>query len=42
MNIDLQVEHWAIERLVPRATNPRTHSREQIANIGVLSAKVHD
>src|ERR1035441_10220218 len=33
MNIDIQVERWPIERLIPRANNPRTHSREQIANI---------
>jgi hypothetical protein len=33
LNTDIQVERWPIERLIPRATNPRTHSREQIANI---------
>src|SRR5208337_4551631 len=33
MNIDIQVERWPIERLIPRVNNPRTHSREQIANI---------
>jgi DNA modification methylase len=32
-NIDIQIERWPIDRLVPRATNPRTHSREQIASI---------
>lgn len=32
-NIDIQVEHWPIERLIPRANNPRTHSREQVAQI---------
>jgi ParB-like chromosome segregation protein Spo0J len=31
--IDIQIERWPIERLVPRANNPRTHSLEQIANI---------
>jgi DNA modification methylase len=30
---DIQIERWPIERLIPRATNPRTHSREQVANI---------
>jgi pimeloyl-ACP methyl ester carboxylesterase len=30
---DIQVEHWPADRLIPRATNPRTHSREQVANI---------
>jgi hypothetical protein len=33
MNIDIQIERWPIERLIPRANNPRTHSREQVANI---------
>ena len=32
-NIDIQIERWPIERLIPRANNPRTHSREQVANI---------
>jgi DNA modification methylase len=32
-NIDIRVEHWPIERLIPRANNPRTHSREQVAQI---------
>src|SRR5580698_10549345 len=31
--IDIQIERWPIERLIPRANNPRTHSREQIAAI---------
>jgi DNA modification methylase len=33
MNIDIKVERWPIERLIPRINNPRTHSREQVANI---------
>src|SRR5271168_367395 len=33
MKIDIQIEHWPIDRLLPRVNNPRTHSREQIANI---------
>ncbi len=32
-NIDIQIERWPIERLIPRANNPRTHSREQVAAI---------
>ena len=32
-NIDIQVERWPIERLIPRVDNPRTHSREQVAHI---------
>ena len=30
---DIQIERWPVERLIPRANNPRTHSREQVANI---------
>ena len=33
LNIDIRVEKWPIERLIPRANNPRTHSREQVARI---------
>src|SRR5579863_5575519 len=32
-NIDIQIELWSIERLIPRANNPRTHRREQVARI---------
>jgi DNA modification methylase len=32
-NIDIQIERWPVERLIPRANNPRTHSREQVARI---------
>ncbi len=31
--VNIQIERWPIERLIPRANNPRTHSREQVANI---------
>ncbi len=34
-NIDIQIERWPIERLIPRVNNPRTHSREQVAQIAV-------
>ena len=33
MNIAIQIEHWPIERLIRRDNNPRTHSREQVAQI---------
>src|SRR6266699_3580576 len=33
VEMDVQIERWPIERLIPRANNPRTHSREQVANI---------
>ena len=33
MNIDIQIERWAVDRLIPRVTNPRTHSPEQIAQL---------
>jgi DNA modification methylase len=33
VNIDIQIERWPIDRLIPRANNPRTHSREQVASI---------
>ena len=28
-----KVEHWAIDKLIPYARNPRTHSEEQVARI---------
>ena len=33
IRINIQVERWPISRLIPRVTNPRTHSPEQIALI---------
>src|ERR1019366_6617263 len=33
VQIDIQIERWPIERLIPRANNPRPHSREQVARI---------
>ncbi len=33
-DLSIQIEHWPIERLVPSKTNPRTHTPEQIAQIG--------
>ena len=36
--IDIQVEVWPIERLIPRANNPRTHSNGQITQIAASIA----
>lgn len=33
IRIDIQVERWPISRLIPRVTNPRTHTPEQIAQV---------
>src|SRR6202521_5938149 len=33
------IEHWTLERLVPFAGNPRTHTREQIAQIAASIAE---
>jgi hypothetical protein len=33
VNVDIRIELWPIDRLIPRANNPRTHSREQVARI---------
>src|SRR3954447_15356069 len=33
MNINIQIERWPLDRLIPRVTNPRTHSPEQIAQL---------
>lgn len=33
MKLDMQIEKWSINRLIPKVNNPRTHSREQVANI---------
>ena len=33
VQIDIQIERWPIERLIPLANNPRTHSPEQIAQL---------
>jgi ParB-like chromosome segregation protein Spo0J len=31
--IDIQIERWPIERLIPRANNPGTHSAAQVAQL---------
>jgi DNA modification methylase len=33
MNIDINIERWPVDRLIPRATNPRTHSPAQISQL---------
>jgi len=33
IRINIQVERWPIKRLIPRVTNPRTHTPEQIGQI---------
>ena len=33
MKTDIQIERWSIDRLVPFARNPRTHTEEQVAQI---------
>src|SRR5579871_6825551 len=33
IRIDIQVELWPIGRLIPRITNPRTHTPQQVAQI---------
>ena len=33
VEIDIQIERWPIERLIPRANNPRTHSPAQVAQL---------
>ena len=34
-----RIEHWPIERLIPFARNPRTHSDEQVAQIAASIAE---
>ena len=34
-----KIEHWPIDRLVPYARNPRTHSEAQIAQIAASIAE---
>ena len=31
--MELQIEHWPIDQLVPYVRNPRTHTPEQIAQV---------
>ena len=31
--LDIQIERWPVDRLIPSDVNPRTHSNEQVAQI---------
>jgi len=33
IRINIQIEQWPITRLIPRVTNPRTHTPEQVAQV---------
>ena len=39
MKPDLHIERWPLERLIPYARNPRTHSEEQVAQIAASIAE---
>ena len=32
-NLDLQIERWPVDRLIPSDANPRTHTPAQVAQI---------
>jgi DNA modification methylase len=36
---DLQIQRWPLDRLIPYARNPRTHSEEQVAQIAASIAE---
>jgi DNA modification methylase len=33
MKLNIQIEHWSVDRLIPGEFNPRTHTPEQVAQI---------
>ena len=37
--MDLKIERWPLERLIPYANNARTHSDEQVAQIAASIAE---
>ena len=39
MRIDIQIERWPIDKLIPYARNPRTHSDAQVAQIAASIAE---
>lgn len=39
MKPDLHIERWPLERLIPYARNPRTHTEEQVAQIAASIAE---
>jgi len=39
VNTQIQIERWPVERLIPYARNPRTHTDEQVAQIAASIAE---
>ncbi|MCL4783524.1 MAG: site-specific DNA-methyltransferase [Bryobacterales bacterium] len=39
MNTQIQIERWPVDRLIPYARNPRTHTDEQVAQIAASIAE---
>ncbi len=39
MKPDLQIQRWPVDRLIPYARNPRTHTEEQVAQIAASIAE---
>ena len=39
-NLDIQIERWVIDRVIPSKANPRTHSTKQVAQIASSIRKV--
>src|SRR5580658_6051759 len=33
IRVNIQIERWPISRLIPRITNPRTHTLDQVAQV---------
>jgi hypothetical protein len=38
-NLNIQIEHWPVDRLFPSEANPRTHTPEQVAQIAASIQK---
>jgi ParB-like chromosome segregation protein Spo0J len=32
-HLDIQIEHWPLDRLAPSEMNPRTHTAEQVGQL---------
>jgi ParB-like chromosome segregation protein Spo0J len=39
MNIQLEIERWPVDRLIPFINNPRTHTPEQVAQVAASIAE---
>src|SRR5258705_2764479 len=39
LSMALRIEHWMIDKLIPYARNPRTHSAAQVAQIAASIAE---